>query len=95
MKTAFFVPYQKLEPERPRIRVAPKDGGLAVTTDLPAFCAYMHVPGKNVRLDANFVTLLPDMEYRAEISQSGGLSAEEIAERLRVYTLRDSYEDFE
>ncbi|MBQ9358170.1 MAG: glycoside hydrolase family 2 protein [Abditibacteriota bacterium] len=95
VKTAFFVPYQKLEPERPRIRVVPKDGGLAVTTDLPAFCAYMHVPGKNVRMDANFVTLLPDMEYRAEIRESGGLSAEEIAERLRVYTLRDSYEDFE
>ena len=95
VKTAFFVPYQLLEPERPRIKVVSEDGGLVVTTDLPAFCAYMHVPGRNVRPDSNFVTLLPDEEYRAEIRDGDGLSPEEIASRLRVYTLRDSYEDFQ
>lgn len=94
LQTVLFVPPQHFEPGRPGITAEFREGRLAVTSDLPAFWAYVHVPGTNLRTDANFVTLLPGRERLFEVKDPDGLTEEEILSRLRVYTLRDSYEDF-
>ncbi|MBP5273384.1 MAG: glycoside hydrolase family 2 protein [Abditibacteriota bacterium] len=91
-KTAFFVPEKYFEPRKPKISVKARGKALAVTTDVPAFYAYIYVPDKYVRLGRNFITLLPGKEYLLDIEEDGGLSPEEAAERAEVLTLADTYE---
>lgn len=83
----FFDSAKELNIPKPDVTVKAKGNTLSVSTDIPAFYAQIDVPDTHVRLDKNFVLLMPGKEYTFEIKDNDGMTAEEIAEKSVVLTL--------
>ena len=90
-KHVFFVPAKHMELVKPSVKVEACGDSLKVTTDYPSFYTQIDVPDTNVRLERNFILLLPGKEYIIEIAENDGLSSEEIAKRATVLSVATTY----
>ena len=90
-KHVFFTPVKYVDLIVPNITVKACGNKLKVTTDVPSFYTQIDVPDTDVRLERNFILLLPGKEYIIDIAENDGLSVEEIAEKAQVITVANSY----
>jgi len=90
-KYVFFVSANHMELEVPTVEVTGSDKYLIVKTDKPAFYAQIDVPDTDVRLERNFMLLMPNKEYKILIKEFDWLKAEEIAEKATVISIASTY----
>jgi beta-mannosidase len=64
---------------------------VVVASDVTARYVMLDVPGCDVRFSDNYFDLPPGRLFTIKVERTGGLSAQEIAEKLKVISLRDSY----
>ena len=90
-KHVFFTPVKYVDLVKPNIKVEACGDKLKVTTDAPSFYTQIDVPDTNVRLERNFILLLPNKEYLIDIAENDGLSIEEIAKKATPLTIALTY----
>ena len=90
-KHVFFVPAKHMELVKPTVEVEACDKGLKVKSDYPSFYTQIDIPDTNVRLERNFILLMPNKEYIIEIADNDGLSNKEIADKACVMSVATSY----
>ncbi|MBQ0106177.1 MAG: glycoside hydrolase family 2 protein [Armatimonadetes bacterium] len=90
-KHVFFTPAKYMELEKPCVKVEAQGDMLKVVTDKPSFYTQIDVPDTKVRLERNFILLLPGKEYFIKVAENDGLSAKEIAEKSAVISVATTY----
>jgi len=90
-KHVFFTEAKNMNLVVPNYKVEADGDYLKITTDAPSFYTHIDIPDTDVRLERNFILLLPGKEYRIEIAHKAGLSTEEIAKKTTCLTIATSY----
>jgi len=89
---ALFAPSKHLELSEPRISSKTGvDGAISLTAENTARFVMLDAPGRDVRFSDNFFDLPAGRTVTLAVERADGLSAEEIARKLRIVSLRDSY----
>lgn len=84
---AFFVKPRNIEFLKPDFNIKIKDNYLVISCDKPSFYTQINVPDTDVRLDKNFVSILPNKKYKFEVIENDGLSLNEIVNKIEINNL--------